>query len=472
MDNSIAKAEKKIEILSEKVGASEEGTLWIKESMDPFSDLPRRPVGFPDLITGNSVVQVIKKSKTFTVGASPQDMHIFMDSMDTIDLLNDNPFYNTVNPNANGGALNVTAVSGLTPAVRRGGLIVRQGAVGAPLTGKPADGGIALDQKFLEGGSTRVIAKGFEIHNTTNKLNVGGSVTVYRDSATIPYAASEAITNFASGSDTISATYQARLLTRAVETLAEATLIPGSQAWEAKDGAYCVCTMAAQTNNPSDEHYGEIMDYDSASPAATIRTNSLSGAVGKAPVLTGVPHLFSPFFVSGAFFTGLPAGTELTVNVIWILERFVDASNVDLVVLAQPSPGYDPSAMELYSKASQHLPHGVKVNENADGDWIKNIADVLATFGVPGMPLVKGGVDLYNAFNNGSMRENKSKDEVSRVQALEAKMNRMQGAVVGSPSRSANGNTARNNQQRGNGGGGKPKPKQKQKSKKVAPSKK
>jgi hypothetical protein len=436
MENaSIAKAEKKIERMSEAVGVSDDGQLWIKESMDPFSDLPRRPVGFPDLITGNSVVQVIKKSKTFAMGASPQDCHIFLDTMDTVDQFYSNPYYST--PDNYGGAIQDTAVGGLNT-YARGGLTMRRGAVGSALTGTSTYDFIPLDQKFLDGGSTRVIAKAFEVHNTTNKLNVGGAVTVYRDTGSTPYGQSEAITHFMAGSDSVNITYETQELSRLPETLSDVTLIPGSQQWEAEAGCYCVATMSAQTNNPTDEHYGCVVDIDtSINPSTTIYSNTFAGAAGKPPTLTGKVHLYSPFFLSGAFFTGLPAGTELTVNVIWIIERFVDSSNVDLVVLAQPSPAYDPAAMELYSKTAQRLPHGVKVNMNADGDWIKNIADVLGTFGVPGMPLVKSGVDLWNQFQGGNLPKNESKAEKERMNALESKMDRL-GSVVGSPSRSAN----------------------------------
>lgn len=109
--------------------------------------------------------------------------------------------------------------------------------------------------------------------------------------------------------------------------------------------------------------------------------------------------MFSPFFEFGAYLSGLPPGTTLTIDYVWIIERFPTPSS-ELVTLANPSPYYDPIALELYSKSAQHLPHGVKKGANADGDWIKNIADVLSNFGVPGMPLVKGAVDLWNGFNS------------------------------------------------------------------------
>jgi hypothetical protein len=414
---SISKAEKRIKLLSEKVGCSEEGTLWIKETLDPFSDTPRRPVGFPDLITGNSVIQVVKQSKTFSIGATPQDVHIVMDTVDTQADLWINTLYapgasygNSIIGDAIGGNINFNP---------RGGVMIKSGAVGGLTECKDR---IFLPPNYLTNGATRVLGKAFEVHNTTNKLNVGGAVTVYRDTTPIPMYDKRATTCFAAGSDTVSITYPTHRLSTIPESLAEVTRIPGSQQWEAEDGCYVVGTMASQTNNPVEEAYGIYTDRTSLNTGTNIYASVLANnTAGKPPTVSALSAnaLFSPFFLCGAYFTGLPAGSELTINTIWIIERFVSAGNLDLVVLAQPSPYYDPVALEIYSKTAMRLPHGVKVGENADGDWIKTIADVLATFGVPGMPIVKGVVDIWNAFPS-NKREHY----------------REHGEVVGSPSKS------------------------------------
>jgi len=430
---SISKAEKRIKLLSEKVGASEEGTLWIKECLDPFSDTPRRPVGFPDLITGNSVIQVVKQTKTISIGATPQDCHIFMDTLDTDLTMYANPFYDPATPSHYAGALNITALGGdLGVQTHRGGVVVRKGPVGGTLNASTYVDQIKLPVAYTAAGATRVLSKAFEVHNTTNKLNVGGAVTVYRDTGAIPYGDQKGIQCYAAGSDTISSVFTGRHLSHVPESLSEVTRIPGSQQWEAKDGCYNVATMAAQTNNPTDEEYGIAVMDDSSS--AGLYINATVGAPGKPPIIPDLgqsPLLFSPFFLSGAYFSGLPAGTELTINSIYIIERFVDASNLDLIVLAQPSPYYDPVAMEIYSKTCMRLPHGVKAGDNADGDWIKNIADVLSTFGVPGMPVVKGAVDLYNTYQNSQQPKQEKQRAAQHQNRLKA-----EGAVVGSPSKS------------------------------------
>lgn len=441
MDTSIAKAEQKIEVLSEKVGASDDGVLWIKEALDPFSDMPRRPVGFPDLITGNSIIQVIKSS--FTVDCTEaSDVHLFLDTMDTGCVLQEQSFVSPSNPSNHGGAVVADTTPGTTHV--RGGLVIRRAATGTPLTANTTVGHIALPDSYTTGGSVRVLSKAFEVHNTTNKLQVGGSVAVYRDTASIPYD-DKTTTQVYSGLVTgPGCSFSSAALSEVPQTLADVIRIPGSQQWEAQHGCYNVAIMGNQTNNPQDVFDEVVTSRSDGEGIGKLYANVYSG-LPSIPILFPGRQLFSPFFLSGAYFTGLPTGSKLTINTIYIIERFVKSTNLDLIVLATPSPYYDPIAQEIYAKSACRLPHGVKVRDNADGDWIKNIADVLSNFGVPGMALVKGGVDLYNTYQRGQLKPNKSHGENLRIAQMEKKLAAMGPTYVGSPGRSANGNIANRN---------------------------
>lgn len=394
--NDIPKIEKKIDNLVAKVGGSEEGALWVKEVLDPFNDEPRRIVGFPDLITGSSVVQAIKKSFQITVGATAEDIHIFMDTLDSQSLMYENSILAT-----NTNTISCDAVAAVNQ-FSRGGVQVRRGPVGTPLYMQQGTvtAPCALEAKYFSSGPTRVLAKAFEVHNTTPQLNVGGSVAVYRQCSSTPSNEHEVINLVNAAGPTVSASYSRAHLSSPPTTLSDVMILAGAQQWNAKEGCYCVPIMNSQTNNPQEEEKMVTYANDGGNASQKVWINAVT--VGNA---TGYPRpvdindtLLSPFFLSGAYFTGLPPNSTLTINAIWILERFVDSFS-ELVTLTQPSPFYDPIAMELYSKSAGRLPAGVKVGWNADGDWIKNIADVLSTFGVPGMPLVKGAVDLWNGFN-------------------------------------------------------------------------
>lgn len=394
--NNIPLIEKKIDTMVAKVGGSEEGALWVKEALDPFNDEPRRVVGFPDLITGGSITQAIKKSFQIQVGATAEDVHIFFDNLDTQTVLYENTKYAV--PTTRYNTYLADAVGGIG-AIGRGGVVVRRGAVGTNLYMQSGSASTTyLDQKYTTDGPVRVLSKAFEVHNTTPQLSVGGAVAVYRNASSSAYNDQNVANLLLPATPTNGLSYQARRLVVPPSNLSEVMIIPGAQQWNAKEGCYVVCTMCSQTNNPQEEMrcVNIALDPGTTGSKEWVNTFAEAGSVLPKPTDTG-DALYSPFFMSGAYFSGLPAGSTLTVNVIWIIERFVDYDS-ELVTLSQPSPYYDPVAMELYSKSAGKLPAGVKVGWNADGDWIKNIADVLSTFGVPGMPLVKGAVDLWNGF--------------------------------------------------------------------------
>jgi hypothetical protein len=183
-----------------------------------------------------------------------------------------------------------------------------------------------------------------------------------------------------------------------------------------------VSVMNSQINDPEDDPRGLGYCHDSDCSAdsdwVTFPVNFT--ATSTIPYLsTAAPLAPSPFFVSGAYHTGLPNGSSLQITAIWILERFIDHTKPDLVVMAQPSPSYDPVALEAYSRTAHNLPCAVVVKNNAEGDWIKEVADILGDFGVPGMGLVKGAVNVgQKVFGSGGPQSK----EVKRLEELEKKL--------------------------------------------------
>jgi hypothetical protein len=429
MITTVAKTEKRLKTLTEKVGASEEGRIWLENCLDPFCDQPRRAVGFPDLITGNSIVQVIKQSITYANSSgAAEDVHIFNDQVDQqvqMAIVKRDDGTAAAGTNSLGWILNPSPTS----VQNRGGVRIRAAANGTPLNETHDVGGASLDATFFRAGSTRVLSKGFEVHNTTPPLEQGGAVIVYRDATKTSTNPPEIGSFVGSPTTDIRRDFPARHLPEVPETPAQCFILPGSQQWEAKDGCMVISTMDSQTNEPEEDPRGLLYFHDSAN---TVGDDWLTWPINLLQVsATGpyVPYLDrehvitpSPFFVSGAFFTGLPDKSTLTINVIWIIERFVDHSNKDLVVLASPSPSYDPVALELYSKTAHRLPAGVKVSMNADGDWIKDIADTLGDFGIPGMGIVKGAVNVGQKIFGGQEAKNLERtvaDLANRVEKFE-----------------------------------------------------
>lgn len=428
----ISQSEKLIDKCVSMVGGTEDGRLWMEQLLDPFTDTPKRKVGYPDLITGRSIVQAVPQTFTYTnTSGSAQDVHIFMDNIDAplevqqIAVINDpiGPIFSTNSFLANTSGT-VVQKSG------RGGVRCRAGSVGAPLTQLNDTGlAVALSPNYYNNGMTRTIAKGFEIHNTSNKLVVGGSVAVYRDSTSydsIPSGVGNIIPSTSTPQTGLA--YPLYRGAKVPTTLAECFVIQGTQQWEAEKGCYCVMTMNAQDNNPYTPERAIYTFKDSSNDQYSAYITSLPTNYTKNPLISQVVCP-SPFFVGGAYFTGLPAGTVLTVNAIWYIERFVDQTNLDLVVLTQPSPSYDPASYELYSRAACQLPVGTYVCNNDGGDWIKSAADVLSTFGVPGMPIVKGAVDVYKTMT-------KTTNPVQRqLKSIKKKENEIEREILPPPQR-------------------------------------
>lgn len=408
MENDIPKIEKFIEKTTKDVGITPNGKTWMELSLDPFHDTPVRPVGFPDLVNGNSVVQVVTQSYSYAVPSGfAQDVHIFMDSVDTRVTMFSNPVFSDT-AGARNYSWTTTATNGISERFR-GGLCVRNsGTTGSGTTlsmstGTNICGGIP--DIYIGNSRVRVLAKAFEVVNTTPAIAAGGAVTVYRDSTSGAYNPCGVGNLYNSVNNSYNISAPLYPLPKVPETIGQVNLIPGNQTWKAIDGCYVVCMMNSQTNTPMDELTALLSFRDSSSAANTDFINAYNVAGSNIPYIcvdntVGAPRsvLISPYLVSGAYFTGLPAGTTLKITWRYIIERFVGEDNPDLVVMASPSPSLDNIALELYSKTAMQLPHGVPVDRNATGDWIKNIADMLATFGTPGMPLVKGAVDLYNAY--------------------------------------------------------------------------
>jgi len=394
-------AENKIERLCDKVGCSEDGVLWIKQALDPFNDEDRRKVGFPDVITGKSIVQKIPFAATYTVGAAAEDVHIYLDSVDCPEFVYNNTNYiaDAITVRSNFLA---DAVSGIG-AARVGGLCLRKGPVGTDLDittsfnlGGPL-GPTGLDPVYLAGGSARVLSKGFEVVNATPVLTVGGSVRCYRATGVVPYDQTEVITMRQVATPTTTAlTLEGRRTQQVPLNVGEVELYTDHTFWAAKEGCMVVAIPSAQTNEPTSDTFSFINAGSLASTPAKSYINAFSGATFPKTTNTAAGQMFSPFFMCGAYFTGLPANSVLDIRGFYYVERFVNSTQKDLVILANPSPHYDPIALEIMSKSAMKLPCGTRVKNNADGDWIKSVADILGVFGVPGMPLVRAGVDAYN----------------------------------------------------------------------------
>jgi hypothetical protein len=384
-------------------------------------------VGYFDANQAASVVQCIKKSVVVSApvsaGTGNWDCNIF--SL---------PFLGSVNaPNFTGQG--VAAGSGLMAAIygqstqsTMGPVTIIAGAAGSDLslsthgTDVVADGdslaaananyAAAPQNGFLDGNS-RLIGMGFEVHNTTAELYRQGAVAVYHQPQNMLLDRSNRTDFVYTGTLAAPLTWEFSLglttqtITDAPSNLASAMLLSGSRQWEAKDGVMCIPTLISNdiptvrresvvpvvvntTKDVLSSFAGlapgaEVRFFPAAIPSRTrLPSSPLIPSKGLADVCYK-PNKFTNFNTVGSFFSGLSTQTTLVVNVIYYIERFPSPSELDLVVMAQPSPASDPIAAELYSILMREMPPGVKVADNADGDWFYELISGAAKFLQPAL---------------------------------------------------------------------------------------
>jgi len=129
----------------------------------------------------------------------------------------------------------------------------------------------------------------------------------------------------------------------------------------------------------------------------------------------------------------------LLINLNVYIERFPDQTVPDLVVLAYPSPPFDPVAQEIYTAVMNDMPVGVMVKENGLGDWFAGaiqkasavIGPVLSMMPHPAAKAAGAAMSLVapgNTFENSN-----GKGVVQRVKsAVQAKVKQVSKAVANS----------------------------------------
>jgi len=359
MSNKAAKAEIKIQQACERLGVSQSGLFWLDHALDPFKDMVRPHPGYPDKNMDPSVVEVVKQSIVLAApGVANWDASIFLDQLLTdVDLFTTTTSTNTW----------FASGQGVTP-YARGGLVYRTADAAVPLQATTTKGNLSIDSALYANEECRVIGMGFEVHDTTAELYKQGNVVCWRldqPPATI------SVTNVSNDNGlTACQTTSSRQLTLATppSTSAEAIDMMGSVQWEAKEGCYIVPVLTTDTN--------DALALQPLMPTnVTFAPVIQSIGVAKLTVCT-TTGVQSPWSMCGAFFSGLHPSASLTINLIYFLERFPNKTSA-IRRLCYPSPPYDDRALTVYSDVARELPVAVMVKDNAAGDWIAGIANII-----------------------------------------------------------------------------------------------
>jgi len=409
MTSRTKRSEIMLEKMASRLGMTEKGKCWVTAALDPFHDNPINLEGFPDGATGNSIVQLFKLTATVAApsgvtGSASWDCHIFDLPWTQAPQV---PFTSVVSAggNNNGQLLNglagqivKTAASQVRP-INPYGLNIWTGITGAQMSfagmgynifNSATNYGVQNLQlsSLATLGKHRVIAKAFEVHNTSAELYKGGTICAYRQPT--PDVLSGSTYNYIDlNGSTTSINAQLPVDTVVMESppasISSALLLPGSKQWEAKDGLYSVSALHSTEVPP---HWGQLInplvtDYTTLNQGVvgvkSLYSNSVSyqtpsGTTVNLPVMSSLN--FSQFDFNGCYITGLTSQSTLQVNWNVYVQRFPTNDDIDLVVLANPSPERDNVALDFYTHAVQNLPVGVPVGANGLGDWFR---DALAT---------------------------------------------------------------------------------------------
>jgi len=201
-------------------------------------------------------------------------------------------------------------------------------------------------------------------------------------------------------------------------SLAEALLLPGTQQWDAVEGAYIVQTMNSMENPPSfptcegtlyvaNELAWPIAGFVNSQPSVTtpfLTFLRLGGTISP----TGDKFSFfdwnhkAPFNRKGVIVTGQQPSATFTLNYNTIIERIISSQDKSLATLAKTSPCEDYIATQLYSEICQKIPIGVKFKDNDFGDWflgvVDQVADVVSAVGKP----IMAATDMYKSNRQGT----------------------------------------------------------------------
>lgn len=404
---SVARSERLLEKIGARIGLTDCGRDWLIGAIDPFHDTPLRIEGYPDVNEASSVVQTVKLSTNIVVPVGivgNWDCHIVQ-----FPWLHNSRVWpgSWSSPSFPGGG---TFNLGGSPATGAyGGLMYHAVASTSPQTNtflttdatgahvNPLEPRLA---PYLV-GEYRVIGMGFEVINTTSDLNIQGLVTCYRAPFTDTDSAKSALVLSQSSGPPVTTVfgYLDTVSTSQVPiNPGGALLLEGSKQWKAKEGCYVVSSLNSseiptgntacsivQKLDPADPSFvTNVTDYAISAPAnaspITIPPTTPTNVIG---LFGAFPSQTTKFNFAGAYFEGLSNSTTLTLNTVYIIERFPSQLDTDLIVLATPSARCDPQATDLYSEIIRSMPVGVPQRMNGMGDWFADAISTASDFIAP-----------------------------------------------------------------------------------------
>lgn len=271
---------------------------------------------------------------------------------------------------------------------------------------------------------TRIVAGGFEVHDTTPEMFKGGACTVFDNGV-------DAQSYFGAYRKLSAQTPEKTTLTMSrapPSSVDEMARHPDSRSWEASEGCYCRLVLDLDDTAYRMGQRCDVLAFNAGgiAPAAEASTSSGYTVLDSVLVRAGLG-------VTIAAFTGLNEEASFSLSTVIYTEAAPMFDSNELA-LASPSAPYDPEVLELYRNVACHLPPGVPVGMNPKGEWWGMVVQSVGKAVQLATPLLKTipevGIPLSMLGNaGGAYLEQKGKDIRAKAKAKKTNPPSMQMGV-------------------------------------------
>lgn len=385
--------------------------------LDPYHDVPYRLTGAPSDQSANSICMVVNQERTLsaadfgisTAAGDKWDLHVAI-----LPVLQQASYYSgylgTSCKIESGGSpiespytqlypISCHGVSSADPTFHYDTGIPEILGVNTQVPGYNSTPG----QAFLIPRQIRVIGASFEVVDETPTMYQQGSVTVYTAPSNTQESSYVARTaTKAGGASNETRCMASDLFSGPPNRIQQATVLPESRTWKAKEGAYVIGRKAIdcipfKRPTTSNQVLYSAPDYDTPQMKKCFFSREWWNGWPSSSANTWFDsfNMVTHYNISGAYFTGLSSqyGTyRLRTKLMY--EIIPDPLDSSLVSLATPTLPRDPFFEKLLSECINALPPGVPQTSNPKGEFWATIKGTIRK--VAG--LVKKGTQIAEPF--------------------------------------------------------------------------
>lgn len=272
-------------------------------------------------------------------------------------------------------------------------------------------------------GTFQVAGMGLEVINTTATLQKQGLATcAVMNQAT---SANFAITATNNSDGTVHPVSFTVFPVKTVPSnLSEMMLLPGTTQWEAAEGAYSVIQLTDLDAPPTGVPKFPLFIGGELATNANVYTADIAGVnFGAYPTKYQSPIGKTnqvPMNSTIHMYTGLSEQTTLTVRVRYLIVKYPNDTEKQILVLAYNNAPWDPVALELQARLLIKLPPAVMFKLNPKGEWWKSMIAGIADIASSGLlmmphPLAKGAGAAIAAGRNMILPDEKVRLKAART---------------------------------------------------------